>query len=193
MQVITEAIMSLPYEESDRVFPELYLPIMEECHVRVLQRWRAYLPILPSWWAHRSRNRKLDKFVIDLLRARWQQIEDRCASCCPGQPWQHSSAEPAVNLQARHGMHSCCLSIEAPKASTSRYRRSCSRMCPRSRDYGQPFVRHPHNRFAHMLQPCHLSRVRNVLHRTPWSVACADPRTRCHALVSSACAAWMHA
>lgn len=79
-QVITEAIMSLPYQESDRVFPKLYLPIMEECHLRVLQRWREYLPIMPAWWGHRSRNRQLDAFVIDLLRARWQHIEDRCAS-----------------------------------------------------------------------------------------------------------------
>eukprot|EP00892_Ulva_mutabilis_P004131 jgi/Ulvmu1/208/UM001_0212.1 len=80
LQVITEAIMSLPYQESDRVFPKLYLPIMEECHLRVLQRWREYLPILPSWWSHRSRIRQLDAFVIGLLRTHRQQIETRAAS-----------------------------------------------------------------------------------------------------------------
>lgn len=90
VQVITEAIMSLPYQESDRVFPKLYLPIMEECHLRVLQRWREYLPIMPIWWSHRSRIRRLDAFVIDLLRARRQQIEDRCApASLSRRNWQH--------------------------------------------------------------------------------------------------------
>ena len=40
LQVIVEALMSLPAEEADRVFPEVYLPSMEEANRRVLAPWR---------------------------------------------------------------------------------------------------------------------------------------------------------
>jgi len=70
LQVIAEALLSLPSEESDRVFPELYLPIMEEANRRVLRPWRKYLPT-PAWFAFRRRVRALDAYVVGLLRARW--------------------------------------------------------------------------------------------------------------------------
>lgn len=84
LQVITEAIMSLPYEESDRVFPKLYLPIMEECHRRVLARWREYLPIFPSFWQHRSRINQLDWYVGDRIKQRWEQLERQHGSAQHG-------------------------------------------------------------------------------------------------------------
>jgi len=54
LQVIGEAILSLSPEESDDLFPSLYLPIMDECNARSLSPWRTYLPT-PEWFAHRRR------------------------------------------------------------------------------------------------------------------------------------------
>jgi hypothetical protein len=45
LQIIGEAILSLPPEECDRVFPSLYLPVMEESNVRVLAPWRQLYPL----------------------------------------------------------------------------------------------------------------------------------------------------
>lgn len=89
VQVITEAVLSLHHEESDRVFPKLYLPIMEECHLRVLGRWREYLPCMPAWWGHWSRCRRLDAYITGLLRERWQSLAKLCAPCL------HSIIAPA--------------------------------------------------------------------------------------------------
>ncbi len=47
--MIGEAILSLPPEECDRVFPQLYLPVMEEANQRVLRPHLKYLPT-PSWF-----------------------------------------------------------------------------------------------------------------------------------------------
>ena len=44
LQVIGELILSLSPEESARVFPELYLPIVTEANARIFQPWRAFLP-----------------------------------------------------------------------------------------------------------------------------------------------------
>ena len=43
-----------------QVFPSIYLPIMTEANLRVLQPWRCYLPVLPAWWAFSSRMRRLN-------------------------------------------------------------------------------------------------------------------------------------
>jgi hypothetical protein len=69
--------MSLHHEESDRVFPMLYLPIMEECHKRVFARWRAVNPLTRSWWRHRSNTRRLDTYICDLIHARWSDLAGR--------------------------------------------------------------------------------------------------------------------
>lgn len=53
-----------------QVFPQLYLPVMEESNQRVLQPWRSFLPI-PAWWAFNSRIRQLNSYIVRLLRARW--------------------------------------------------------------------------------------------------------------------------
>lgn len=44
LQVIGEAILSMSHEEADKVFPLLYLPIMEEANKRSLRPWREYMP-----------------------------------------------------------------------------------------------------------------------------------------------------
>ena len=50
LQVIGEAILSLQPEQSDELFPSLYLPIMDECNARSLSPWRAWTPT-PEWFA----------------------------------------------------------------------------------------------------------------------------------------------
>lgn len=62
LQVIGEAILSLSPEESDRVFPHLYLPIMEEGNRRSLEPWRAYMP-LPAL-TQRARVRRLNTYIL---------------------------------------------------------------------------------------------------------------------------------
>jgi hypothetical protein len=74
-QVITEAILSLHHEESDRVFPFLYLPIMEECHRRVLARWREFNAFSSAWWRHRSNTSQLDTYIGKIIRDRWKELE----------------------------------------------------------------------------------------------------------------------
>lgn len=71
LQVIGEAILSLPHEECDRVFPKLYLPIMEEGYKRVFLPYRKYLPT-PSWFRFKRRMGALNDFLIGLARERWQ-------------------------------------------------------------------------------------------------------------------------
>ena len=62
LQVIGEAILSLSPEESDRVFPHLYLPIMEEGNRRSLEPWRAYMPL--PFLKQRARVRRLNEYII---------------------------------------------------------------------------------------------------------------------------------
>jgi len=71
LQVIGEAILSLSPEESDEVMPNLYLPIMEECNRRSLEPWRAYLPN-KEYFEHKNRVKKLNAYVIKLIRQRWK-------------------------------------------------------------------------------------------------------------------------
>jgi hypothetical protein len=51
-----------------QVFPELYLPVMEEANRRVLMPIRMYLPLLPAWWKFRSRMSKLNTYLINYVR-----------------------------------------------------------------------------------------------------------------------------
>lgn len=80
LQVIGEAILSLPPEECDRVFPQLYLPVMEESNKRVLRPHRKYLPT-PSWFQYRQRVSQLNAFLIDLMRRRWAARQAGNAAC----------------------------------------------------------------------------------------------------------------
>lgn len=74
LQVIAEAVLSFTPEESDAVFPSLYLPIVSECNERVWAPWRK----LMFWSAEfRQRARCLDKlndFLSNVVRQRWQEI-----------------------------------------------------------------------------------------------------------------------
>lgn len=68
LQVIGEAILSLPPEECDRVFPALYLPVMEESNRRVLEPWRYLFPV--TVWKYNARVTQLNTFIINLIRGR---------------------------------------------------------------------------------------------------------------------------
>jgi len=77
LQVIGEAILSLQPEESDTLFPSLYLPIMDECNARSLSPWRAWLIASPEWWRHKSRVKQLDAAIINIVRKRWRARQSR--------------------------------------------------------------------------------------------------------------------
>lgn len=68
--MIGELILSLPPDESERVFPELYLPIVEEANIRVWQPWRAWLPTAQYFKFNRT-VAKLNDYVASLVRTRW--------------------------------------------------------------------------------------------------------------------------
>lgn len=68
LQVIGEAILSLPPEECDRVFPPLYLPVMEESNRRVLQPWRHLWPPLTRAYARNVA--ALDAFIKGVIADR---------------------------------------------------------------------------------------------------------------------------
>jgi cytochrome P450 len=70
LQVIGELILSLSPEESARVFPKLYLPIVEEANRRVWEPWRAYLPT-PHHYRYRQTVKALNEYVGNLIRERW--------------------------------------------------------------------------------------------------------------------------
>nr|QKY15332.1 cytochrome P450 (CYP746A1) [Polytomella parva] len=72
LQVIGEAVLSLSPEECDKVFPVLYLPVMEEANRRVLRPYRKYLPI-PEWFRFRSLVSQLNTYLINYFRQRWQE------------------------------------------------------------------------------------------------------------------------
>ncbi|KAI8467698.1 MAG: cytochrome P450 [Monoraphidium minutum] len=71
LQVIGEAILSLPPEECGRVFPQLYLPVMEEANRRVLLPHRKYLPTA-EWFRFRRNMKALNAYLVGLIRGRWQ-------------------------------------------------------------------------------------------------------------------------
>jgi len=72
LQVIGEAILSMSHEEADRVFPLLYLPIMEEANKRSLRPWREYIPN-SEWFMHKKRISSLDAYIKDILQKRWRR------------------------------------------------------------------------------------------------------------------------
>jgi len=55
-----------------QVFPDLYLPVMEEGNKRVLRPHRKYLPT-PAWFAFKYKMAKLNSFLVNLIRERWSQ------------------------------------------------------------------------------------------------------------------------
>jgi len=98
LQVIGEAILSMPPEECDRVFPRLYLPVMEESNRRVLAPWRTFLPNA-AWFAYRRQVSQLNSYIIGILCERWEarqrgegrgappDIVDRVMDAIPAGDW----------------------------------------------------------------------------------------------------------
>ncbi|EDQ87567.1 uncharacterized protein MONBRDRAFT_33214 [Monosiga brevicollis MX1] len=80
LQVIGELILSLSPEESSRVFPDLYLPIMEEANRRVWEPYRAYIPT-PGWFHYNRTLHELNNYLCNLIRKRWA---DRQAAVAAG-------------------------------------------------------------------------------------------------------------
>lgn len=72
LQVISNAFFSLSAEESDTTFAQMYLPIVEEGNKRVWHPERAFCFFLPFFWSHRQNCAKLDKYVSQLIRDRWE-------------------------------------------------------------------------------------------------------------------------
>lgn len=68
LRVIGEAVLGLSHDDSDAVFPKLYLPIMEEGNRNSLEPWRAYIP----WIVGRQRERigKLNDYIIGARKRR---------------------------------------------------------------------------------------------------------------------------
>eukprot|EP00198_Chlamydomonas_reinhardtii_P012870 XP_001702207.1 cytochrome P450 [Chlamydomonas reinhardtii] len=93
LQVIGEAVLSLGPEECDRVFPQLYLPVMNEANRRVLRPYRMYLPT-PEWFRFSSRMGQLNGFLIDLFRRRWQ-ARQAAAAAAQGEGSSSSKPKPA--------------------------------------------------------------------------------------------------
>lgn len=52
-----------------QVFPQLYLPVMEEGNQRVLRPYRKYLPT-PSWFSFKHKMSQLNSYLVNLIRSR---------------------------------------------------------------------------------------------------------------------------
>ena len=62
-----------------QVLPKLYLPIMEEGCLRVLQWWRFYIPNA-AWRQHRRNLRQLNEYLYAILDQRWQERQSGAGS-----------------------------------------------------------------------------------------------------------------
>lgn len=69
LQVIGEAVLSMTAEESNKVFPELYLPIVEEANLRTWYPYRPYLPTRANFRYMRAVY-ELNTFVTDMIKRR---------------------------------------------------------------------------------------------------------------------------
>eukprot|EP01095_Lingulamoeba_sp_RSL-Kostka_P001231 TRINITY_DN11756_c0_g1_i3.p2 TRINITY_DN11756_c0_g1~~TRINITY_DN11756_c0_g1_i3.p2 ORF type:complete len:437 (+),score=134.64 TRINITY_DN11756_c0_g1_i3:1451-2761(+) len=73
LQVIGEAVLSLPHDVSDQIFPQLYLPIAVEANKRTWYPYRAWLPI-PSNFKFNQAVNKLNKYLTDLIEKRHEEF-----------------------------------------------------------------------------------------------------------------------
>ncbi len=69
LQVIGESVLSMTPDESNKVFPELYLPIVEEANLRTWFPYRGFLPTRANFRYMRAVN-KLNNFVTDMIKRR---------------------------------------------------------------------------------------------------------------------------
>lgn len=98
LQVIGQAVLSLSAEESNKVFPELYLPIVEEANLRTWYFFRKYLPTLSNF-RYLSAVRQLNSFVTHLIKTRKAAFDrgerktdilDRILDAAKDDPWNDS-------------------------------------------------------------------------------------------------------
>jgi hypothetical protein len=55
-----------------QVFPQLYLPVMEESNLRALRPWRKYIPS-KSWVDYLVKMWKLNQYIKGILQKRWAE------------------------------------------------------------------------------------------------------------------------
>jgi len=72
LQVISGTFMSLEAEESDNTFATMYLPIVEEGNKRVWRPERSYMFFAPFFWKYIFGVRRLNNYVSDLIKKRWE-------------------------------------------------------------------------------------------------------------------------
>uniref|UniRef100_A0A7S2Y0F8 Cytochrome P450 n=1 Tax=Fibrocapsa japonica TaxID=94617 RepID=A0A7S2Y0F8_9STRA len=82
LQVISEALMSLPPGESDTTFASLYLPIVTEGHLRIWYPYREYLPT-PAWFSYISNVKKLNAYITSIIEKRYELIQEEKGSGKP--------------------------------------------------------------------------------------------------------------
>ena len=75
LQVIGESVLSMTPEESNSVFPDLYLPIVEESNKIVWFPFRPFLP-LPGTIKRYTAIRKLNSFVTDMIDKRYRDYRN---------------------------------------------------------------------------------------------------------------------
>eukprot|EP01134_Creolimax_fragrantissima_P005089 CFRG5089T1 len=72
LEVIGELVLSLPAEESNIVFPDLYLPIVTEANKRIWDPVRKFLPT-PTQFHYRKTVKGLNDYMCQLIRKRWAE------------------------------------------------------------------------------------------------------------------------
>ena len=92
LQVIGEAVLSLPADEVTRVLPQLYLPVVHEANKRVWAPWRPFMPWLAGCRARDSAIDRLNRYISDYVRKRWRLIQAERAAA--------SGSGPAVEPRA---------------------------------------------------------------------------------------------
>uniref|UniRef100_A0A7S3CVE0 Cytochrome P450 n=1 Tax=Palpitomonas bilix TaxID=652834 RepID=A0A7S3CVE0_9EUKA len=78
LQVIGGALLSMTPDESDKVFPSLYLPIVTEANKRTYNPFRALYPTLTNLEFHRAKV-GLNGFLKDFIRRRWIEASEKKA------------------------------------------------------------------------------------------------------------------
>lgn len=76
LQVISEAALSFTHEESDAIFPALYLPIVHECNKRTFYPYRVFMPWLQGFRERRDCLKKLNGVLCETIRTRWAKRQD---------------------------------------------------------------------------------------------------------------------
>lgn len=73
LQVIGEAALSLSADQTDSIFPPLYLPIVHEANKRVWSPWRQFMFWLEGSTEQRQCLRELNEILCITIRERWTQ------------------------------------------------------------------------------------------------------------------------